>query len=191
MTITLTKIVGIFAFTFIAVLGASVDLAFAADIDWKYYGAVTSDGVSQYCFYDANGVVKQADGHLRVWTKCLPQKEMTSIDIKKDFDGKIVENLAQKVYQHYQPPITTAIKNLTSDQIIEIISSEEIADIGNIQPTSQILYELNCPQMMWRELSISTEENGKFGSSDKPRDWKYLPPGGNAASLAKILCPSR
>jgi hypothetical protein len=45
--------------------------------DWKMYGGVGTPvvEVEAWCFYDANGVVQTPDGHVRVWTKCLAQKD--------------------------------------------------------------------------------------------------------------------
>src|SRR6266851_4094922 len=47
----------------------------------------------------------------------------------------------------------------------------------------------SCAERMLRELSISIQTKGQGGSRDKPGDWKYVPPEGNAARLLKILCP--
>jgi len=44
---------------------------------------------------------------------------------------------------------------------------------------------------MMRELSIFVASRGKSGSIDKPRDWQYVPPEGNAANLLKISCPKQ
>src|ERR1700688_4709652 len=85
------------------VVGAPVALAQALSVDWKYYGGAQLDGKSG-CFYDAKGVAKTGDAHVRVWTKCLLYKDMDNFDIQKDFGGKIVENSAHKIAGYYMPP---------------------------------------------------------------------------------------
>jgi len=96
----LMKCVGTLIYILFAVVGSSpAVLAQALSVDWKFYGGASLGGDSE-CFYDAKGVVQGPDGHIRVWTKCLLQKDMDSIDIKKDFDGTILENTAQKVANH-------------------------------------------------------------------------------------------
>jgi hypothetical protein len=102
-----------------------------------------------------------------------------------------LENAAKKVARYYIPPIALVEENIDFDRSIAITAYEETANIGHIQPTARIFYELNCFDRMLRELSISIERNNKSGSRDKPTDWKYVPPEGNGATLLKLLCPTR
>lgn len=172
----------------IAVIIACTPTAHASDVDWKLYGGAKVNGVSDYCFYDASGVVTQADAHVRVWTKCLLQDEVESVDIEKQFSDKPLEDAAQKVARGYVPPIIV-IGKMDFKKIADVVVAETIADISNAQPVSRILYELNCSQTMFRELNITIQGNGKFGSVDKPTDWKYIASETNGANLHKILCP--
>ena len=158
------------------------------DVDWKLYGGATpADEGYNVCFYDAGGVFRAPDGHIRVWTKCLPQKNLDSVDIKNEFDGRILENTAEKAAHHYIPPISAAM-TIDADQSLQFTLYEEIANISSIEPHAKIFYELNCPERMMRELSIYIQTDGKSGSSDKPHDWKYSSPESNGARLLKILC---
>lgn len=91
--------------------------------------------------------------------KCLLQKDLDSIDVKKDFDGKILENTAQKVAHHYVPPIAT-VEIIDANQRMVITQYEETANIGNIQINSDIFYELNCSEQMLLELSMHFLVNG-------------------------------
>jgi hypothetical protein len=159
----------------------------AADVDWKFYGGASIDGDS-LCFYDAKGAIRGPEGRIRVWTKCLPQKDMDDIDIKKDFAGKIAERAAQKVVDHYVPPVA-AVEDIDFDQMLAIVGYEETANTGNVQYQARILYELSCSERRLRELSIDIKAKGGRGSSDKPGDWRHVPPEGNGATLLKILCP--
>jgi hypothetical protein len=157
-------------------------------VDWKFYGGGPSDDGQTVCFYDAKGVTRMPDKHIRVWIKCVLQKELDAVDIQKDYDGKIVELAAQKVVEKYIPPIAS-VETIDQDQTVTIIGYEQIADVANIEPRARIFYEINCVDKMERELSIFIQGGGKTGFIDKPRDWQYLPPEGNGARLLKILCP--
>lgn len=160
---------------FAVVAGVSAALARELEVDWKLYGGVSTDDGHTECFYDAKGVILVPDTHIRV---C----------IKNDFEGKILKNTTEKMLQHYVPPVS-AVETANADQVMDIVRYEETANIGDIEPDSRILYELNCPERMVRELSIYVRANGKSGSVNKPSDWKFVPPEGNGARLLKILCP--
>ena len=112
-------------------------LARAADADWKMYGTASFDG-GVVCFYDANGVTRTADRHLRVWTKCLLQKDLDSVDIKGEFGGRIVENAARKVLDKYLPPIVV-VENIDFDQAIVVIQYEETANLSGIHARAILL----------------------------------------------------
>jgi hypothetical protein len=168
-------------------LASATGMALASDVDWKMYGFASLEG-AEICFYEANSVAHPADGHVRVWTKCLSQKEMDDIDIKHDFGGQILENAAQKVAQYYLPPFTE-VEKIDVDQAITITQYEETANIAYIQPHAKIYYDLDCSQKMLRELSVDISAKGKRGGTDKPSAWRYIPPEGNGANLLKILCP--
>ena len=114
------------------------------------------------------------------------------MSVKNDFEGRVVETAVQQILRGYVPPIIR-IGTLDFEQVPEITTLEEIADIGNIEPLAKIYYELNCSDQMMRELSIYVQVEGKSksGSSDKPHDWKYSSPESNGARLLKILCPQQ
>jgi hypothetical protein len=76
--------------------------ALAADVDWKMYGTASIEG-GVVCFYESKGVITRPA--LRVWTKCLLQKDLDSMDPESELGKKIIENAAQKVVQGYIPPI--------------------------------------------------------------------------------------
>jgi hypothetical protein len=145
----------------------SAALAQGLDVDWKLYGGAPVGGES-LCFYDAKGLTRQPDGHIRVWTKCLLKTDLDAVNIEKDFDGRIVNATAEKVARYYVPPISK-IQNVDANEAMAITSYEEIADIA-------------APH----RSSYRRPNRGR----DKPIDWKYVPPEGNGAALLKILCPS-
>jgi hypothetical protein len=152
----------------------------ALDVDWKYYGGHWVGGL-RYCFYEANSVVRTAGDHIRVWVKCLLHKDLEIIDIKRDFGGKIFQSTAEKMAKHYIPPFGTVEPSLDVDEIAEIVKYEEIANTAYPEPQASIFYELNCPERMLRELSISLQRNRR----DIPGNWKYVPPEGNDATFRR------
>jgi hypothetical protein len=165
--------------------------ATSGPVDWKWYGGLVQGKETIECFYDAKGIIHQPDTHIRVWTKCLLQKDLDGVDIQKDFGGAILNNTARKVANYYIPPIALVQRNVDVNQAMTITQYEETADIAYINPVSTIFYELNCSDRMERELSLTVKVKGKTSSHDTPLDWKYIPPEGNAATLLQILCPAQ
>jgi hypothetical protein len=149
----------------------------AADVDWKVYGFATVE-VASVCFYDARSVVS------------LPgrQQDIDRVDIKHDFGGKIVENAARKVVNHYIPPIAAVEESIDFDKAITIGGYEEVANIADIEPHATMLYELDCSQRMMRQLSISMWLKGQFTSDATPGAWEFNPPESNGTRLMRILC---
>lgn len=160
--------------------------AWAADVDWKMYGSASING-DVICFYDAKGVARTADSNARVWTKCLSQKDLNSIDPDSELGKQIVESSAQKVIKGYVPPIVV-VGDVNFDQITDVIPYEEAANLGHIQPHSSIFYEPNCSERMMRRLSTYIRAKGKDRFDEKPSSWDHVAPEGNGARLLKILC---
>jgi hypothetical protein len=95
---------------------------------------------------------------------------------------------AKKIVQGYVPPIVI-IGRMEFSKIVEIVSVEEVADLGTIEPQSQMFIEMNCTERMDRRLSTTLHIDGQSHFDDKPTEWRYVPPEGNPANLLKILCP--
>jgi hypothetical protein len=183
------KTLGKSGFIFFGILVAFMGFGQALDVDWKYYGGARFNEMNHFCFYDANSVVKQPDTHRRVWTKCLSQKNIDTIKTDEKVYKQIVENAARKIVGGYVPPII-AVQKAGFDKIAVIVSAEGIADSGNLQPSSRVLYEIDCSQMKLRESEMEYQIKGKTNFS-KTTDWSHIPPETNAAILSKILCPLR
>jgi hypothetical protein len=174
-----------------SLIGCAVALAlaasaWAADIDWKLYGSVSDMGT--VCFYDAKGVARTADRHIRVWTKCLSQKDLDSLDTESELGKKIIDNAVRKVMDHYVPPLAL-VEDVNFDQAMEVAGWEEAANLSNIQSQAQLFYELNCSERMMRRLSTYMRIKGKDRFDEKPSSWDHVAPEGNGARLLKILCP--
>jgi hypothetical protein len=116
---------------FFAVAGVSSSVAQGWSVDWKFYGGVSVQGDEQECFYDAKGVVQTPDRDIRVWIKCLAQKDLDSINIEKAFGGRILKNTAAKIAHYYMPPIGN-IQTLDVGQAMSITQYEETANISYI-----------------------------------------------------------
>jgi hypothetical protein len=161
----------------------------AAEVDWKAYGFPSFDGPN-ICFYDAQGVVRAAERHVRVWTKCLLQKDLDSLDPTSIAGRNIVESVARKIKAGYIPPIAV-IHNLDFNQVIGIASYEETADTAELPLKAQFFYEINCAERMIRTLSVFIKAETGSGSDNKPSEWAYIPPEGSGANLQKLLCLSQ
>lgn len=61
---------------FVAVPG--VAFAQSTTVDWKLYGGASFAGEA-VCFYDAEGVTQEPVAQIRVWTKCLGQKDLDAL----------------------------------------------------------------------------------------------------------------
>ena len=164
-------------------------VARASDTDWKLYGSTERNGDIELCFFDIKAATKVPDDHIKVWTKCLHKTDMDSIDIEKDFGGRIVENAARKMAHMYIPPIALIEDDVDFDRATNFAAFEEIADIANIKPSARIFYEIDCAKIMLRELSVQiVDVNGKSSTTHSANEWHYVAPETNGARLQKILC---
>ena len=167
---------------------ASVSTSRGQTVDWKLYGGSDVGGES-VCFYDANGVSRTADQHVRAWTKCLPKSELDNIDFRKAQYDDIAKLAAREIVKGYVPPIV--VSGLAKfDKIVDFASMEAMADLAEIKPASEILLELNCSEHMIRELSIHITSAGREGFNEHPTPWSYFPPDSNGARLQRLLCTS-
>jgi len=113
---------------------------------------------------------------------------LDSVDIKSELGNKIIENGGRKVADGYVPPYAL-IEDINFDQAVDIIRSEETANLSDIRPQARFFYELNCSERMMRRLSTYVRINGKDGFDDKPTSWQHISPESGGANLLKILCP--
>jgi hypothetical protein len=79
----------------LSVVAVGAGFAQGLTVDWKFYGGASIKGNHQVCFYEAKGVAQAADGHILVWTKCLPQTALDNIDTKTALGNRIVQNTAK------------------------------------------------------------------------------------------------
>jgi len=159
--------------------------------EWKMYGAVNfgTAGGEQRLFFDAASVVRRNLGHVEVWTNTLSQEALDDAESSTNsLHEKIVDGAAEKKIGGYRPPLAR-VNELDDHTVTQIIGDETAADLAGIEPTMQILYELDCPNRLLRDLSVHLFVNGKPHTQETPSEWKHVPPEGSAANLLKILCP--
>lgn len=173
----------------LVIIATSAGIVFANEVgvDWKLFGAVDYDDGNNFCFFDASGIVREPSGFLRVWTKCLSEKEIAGVDVQKQYREKITDETAQKIVDHYVPPFAL-VREIDASQALGITQHEVIANIANITPKSRVLIELNCHDQMVRELSLYVRTKYKPIYRNEPQDWQYSSPETNGNSLLKILC---
>ena len=169
-------------------LGPSNAMAQSADVDWKMFGGASLENRNSICFFDSKGVNKMANGQIQVWTKCLPQSEIDTIDTTIGNGKKAIEETATKIMNGYAPPMAIIDSHLDYDQIMGVITYEQFANSDLVKPESRILYQFDCDGRRLRELSILIEIDGKSGSIQEPRDWKYISPETNANRLFVLIC---
>jgi hypothetical protein len=159
--------------------------------DWKMYGAVNfgTAGGEQRLFFDAASVVRRNLGHVEVWTNTLSREALVDAETgKSSLHEKIVDSAAEKKIGGYRPPLAR-VNELDDNTATQIIADETAADLAGIEPTLQILYELDCPNRLVKDLTVHLFVNGKPQTKETPSEWKHVPPEGSAANLLKILCP--
>lgn len=158
----------------------------AANVDWKYFGLAFETDQS-VCFYDAIGTISKSSELMRVWTKCLLRKDIDSIDPNSELGVRITKGAVQKVVDGYIPPIAI-VEDMDFDQALEVIGIEETANIGNIQPYAEVLFELNCSERMMITLSVHL---GGKELHDQRQGSGYVMPESNGARLLTMLCPKQ
>jgi hypothetical protein len=165
----------------LAFVGASSVLAQTGDTDWRSYG-VTQDG-KEAMFFDAAGVVRWPDGHVEVWTKQLSQDDMVRAANAKSTRPKILA-LAQQILARRPQPETADDPNAQNGVAV----MEAAADVGDIQPLSRALFELDCVNRRARPLSVYGVFHGKRLDPSVAGHWAPIPPETAVAYLLKVLC---
>jgi hypothetical protein len=158
--------------------------ACAAGLGWKVlsYQSVKEPEV---CFYGSANVFR-ANGLLSVWTKCLAKADLDNA-VTEDSTGSLSDMAAEQIAHDYLPPIA-GVEALKGDQIVDVVTDEELANNGNIRPLVTALREIDCAKSRSRRLSVIRPADGEVRSSDTPQDWHRVPNEGNLASLSKLLC---
>ena len=165
----------------LALAWASVALAQTGDTDWRSY-SMSQDGKDAQ-FFDAAGVVRRPNGHVEVWTKQLSQADMVRAANAKSTRPKILA-LAQQILARRPQPETADDPNAQNGVAV----MEAVADVGDIQPLSRALFELDCVNRRGRALSVYGVFEGKPLDPSTASHWPPIPPETTMAYLLKVLC---
>ena len=133
-------------------------------------------------------VRKLGNGHVQVWTKGLPAKDLVRESNKTLTDEQALA-AAQKL--HGYTPLVQQTHELTKDELINFVLAEQIANADKIQPSIRMLFEIDCVEQQSRVLSVQKWKNGKFESNDNPSAWAHIAPETNAEGLMLAVCPHR
>jgi hypothetical protein len=125
-----------------------------------------------------------------VWTEGLLESEIDRIMHVPDMalGMAFIERVEHKMATNYVPPFG-ATTELTQDQVRGITVQEDIATNASIQPNLRVVYELDCPKALARELSVEILEGNTPRRSDQPTEWKRMDRESNVEYLLRILCP--
>jgi hypothetical protein len=176
---------------FLALTGASGVCAQTGDTDWQMYGAADFGkmGGKQRQFFDAAGVIRRNNGHVEVWTKSLSEKDMDRVQRDgSDLQTKIVARAAYQKLHGYRPPLSVALKRDDDGTVVQIIMDEATANMSAVEPTVRILYDVDCPNRLFRALSMQLTVNGNPQDKETPSEWKHVAPETSVANLLKLLC---
>lgn len=178
----------LFTVSFVSLTSALCAQAQSESPSWKLYGAYSGSAGSLSLFYSETDVNRLSSEHVTVWTKGLQDKALDKQF--KPMSKKLINQVATKIAQYYVPPYAK-LKNLTQDELADVVSLEEVANAATIHPSSRILVELDCSDKMYRNLSVILDIKGKNESSSKASEWNHIPPESNMESLATLLCHSK
>ena len=156
--------------------------------EWKFSGGLTISGEEMITFYDTESLNYLPNGNVQVWSKIIRQSVFESkfTNIEKD----IIKKSADKISSGYSPPYSLVQNNLSSEDYMDIITWEVLANYYNLQPYGKTLNEINCQENKIRTLTVTIfKDNGEIKDSKKlSREWDYISPESNGEILKKILC---
>lgn len=173
----------------LALAGASA-YAQTGDPAWKQYGAADfgKNGGLLVLFFDAAGLIHRSNGNVEVWTKGLPRKAIErALSASSPMHKKIFDVAEHRITAMDRPLLSTSVE-LDKYQMADVLINEVAANVANIDATERIMYELDCPNRMVRELSEMFVIDGKPGSQDTPQEWKHISPETAVATLFKLIC---
>jgi hypothetical protein len=149
-------------------------------LDWKMYAFSASDDAM---FYLSSDIERKGD-HVQVWVKALAVKKLNTVAPGPGADTKtLVDSVARLVAQKYEPPMATVSK-VPPDQFLMIMTYEQMADAGLVDPSLKILYEIDCSKKLSRTLSVITPTQ----SLNATLPWEHVPPESTLATLTKLTC---
>jgi hypothetical protein len=160
----------------------------AAQDDWKFYGGTKIGKEVLITYFSLSSVENMQNGHVRVWIKSLPAKEIQKILDATNDKSTLMTGASKKIASGYIPPCYV-INEYTQDELIGLVLNEEVVNHSNISYRARIFYELDCAEKRYKHLSLSfVDKAGKSSDASGEDNWKYIPPDSNANTLIKLLC---
>ena len=72
-----------------------------------------------------------------------------------------------------------------------VIMYESVANLAFIDPKERDLYEIDCGNRLYRELSVYFTDGKRSFRRDVPSEWHHVAPQTTEANLLKIVCTKR
>lgn len=139
-----------------------------------------------WVFYEEFGIKRTSDGHVRVWTKSLSQKDLDKAELSPAVKDQTIKRLLRQYV-----PVAARNQKLEKERLATMIMYEAFANEGVVPSTIQVLFEIDCKKEMTRMLSVHVSINKRTSSTDKPTVWAHIAPETNAARLSKALCQAK
>lgn len=171
--------------TLLLIVGLMSSLAASAD-DWNYFGGSKSVGGSLMDVFYKEDFTKNADGHIQVWMKGIPESA-----ISLGNDKEAIQRVVDKLGTYYVPPfaIASSIK-LNRDNLMGILAAEDVANnpAKTHLTATKMLFEIDCSGSQWRTLSVFTKKGGRSWNGFS--EWEHVMSETNMITLQKIVCSS-
>ena len=157
--------------------------AYLTPLDWKFYGGTEINGEHVEAYFLSSHAVRFPNSNVTVWSKYLKSK-----NVHDAFDAQeVIDKTVFKQKSGYLPPMSTLHK-FSQQQLFEIAASEQIADLEPISPVYQVLWELNCAESKYRQLSHIFGGKSQAAPDDKPTEWASILKDSSVETLRAFLC---
>jgi len=155
----------------------------AQDADWRVFGF--TDKLT--LFYSVPDIARAPDGSVRVWTQGIQIKEKALDAAAKD---KIFLDLVAGRIAHYYVPPLALVEKINTDQMMNLVQMEEVANERRVSPDIVMFTEIDCKDLRSRFLQITkyAKDGTLRGTKTQPWGWEYIQPQTNNKKLATLVC---
>ena len=165
---------------------SSVATAPSTPPDWKLY-AITARKPQVALFYLESETVRTPRGHVQLWMKAIDFAKLNKASDAITPNSDLMKKSVVKALEGYVPPLAIATK-ATQDQATGILQFELLADEGTIPPALRVLFEFDCPQKLYRQLSAIDE---RAHTDNLVHEWGHVPPESTYETLSGMVCPTK
>ncbi len=163
----------------------------AEQADWKLYGSLdfrAAGGQPSAVFLEQGGVMRQADGKRRVWSKTIPMREFDQVSADSVKFSAVVQRAANLHEQGYLPPFAKLDPDLSEEDIKDVVYKEVAADIGGLPIANETYYEVDCGQGKLRELGTRKSVKNMLTEIAGIKDWQDIPRDSVADVMRAMVC---